>query len=149
MLSSFARAFKDVGEGNKTLMEGLKDGAKNAISAMLEMYAQLWLAQAVASAASLNFVSAAGYTAAAAGAYTASGVVQSLATGGSFVADEPQLIQVGERGQEQVTVTPTSGNSGGSQERIWIQVESAGGFWGVVQHGINNRLVTTGAGEPI
>ena len=110
--------------------------------------------EAAFAAARFNFVSAGLFTAAAAGAYAASGFVQSLATGGSFIADEPQLIQVGEQGQEEVTVRPISGgnNNGGGisgQDRIWIQVEPGQGFWGVIQHGVDNRKFTSHTGDQI
>jgi len=136
-LGSFISVFKDVGEGNRTLMEGMKAGAKDAISAILEMYAKLWLVQAIASAASFNFVSAAGYTAAAAGAYAASGFIQTLATGGEFVANEPTPIMVGEgAGSEKVKVEQVSGNSGGND--IMILNIDGDTFTGWIQSKLDN-----------
>ena len=139
MITSFASAFKEVGAGNSTLWKGMKDGAMDAISNILEAFAAQWIVQAIAAGASLNFVSAAGYTAAAAGAYAASGLVQSFATGGSFIADNPQLIQVGEgAGSERVTVDQASGSTGGS-ERIYASVDGGDGFWMTLQRGVDNR----------
>ena len=89
------------------------------------MYAQLWLAQAVAASAGFNWASAAGYTAAAAGAYAASGAVQSFATGGSFLTDGDQQIRVGDNpgGVERVTVEPISSGGSAGEQRIIIQLD--------------------------
>jgi len=140
MITTFTSAFKDVGAGNKTLMEGLKSGAKDAISSILEMYAQLWAARAVASLVSLDFIGAAGFTAAAAGAMVASGFVQSLATGGEFIADRATPFIAGEgAGSEKVTVEQVG--SGGNDSGTMILNIDGQQFSGYLQNQINNRAL--------
>ncbi len=150
--TAFASTFKEVGEGNKTLWEGVKDGAKDAISAILESYAQLWLAQAAASFVALNFIAGAGYTAAAAGAFAASGAVQSFATGGQFITDGPALIGDNASGQERVTVEPLGGGGGGASNntgQIMILRIGDRDLKAVVQGWINNRGLHSSRGGAI
>ena len=142
-IGAFSKAFKDVGSGNKKLWKGFKDAGKDAVSALLESLGQMAIVQAAIAAASFNFVSAAGYTAAAAGAYTASGYIQTLATGGSFIANQPTPVVVGEgAGSEKVTVEPVSGSSrGGGNERVFASVDGGEGFWMTIQRGMNSGKV--------
>ena len=66
--------------------------------------------------------------------------IPSLATGGSFVANEPTLIEVGDNasGQEKVTVEPLGGSGGGSSDRFRL-VSGSGDFLGWIQReGIDN-----------
>jgi hypothetical protein len=153
-LGAFASTFKQIGEDGVTIWDTLKQAGKNAMSAILEGLAQEALVRAALALATpfgLGIPTAIAYTAAAATAFAASGLVQSFATGGSFTANEPTLIQVGESGQENVTVTPTSGSGGGigGQDRIWIQVEESGGFWGLIQNGVDNRKFVSNTGDQI
>ncbi len=137
-IGAFAVAFKDIGSGNKDLWEGFKDAGKDAISAILEGLAKMALAQAALDLAALNFVGAAAYTTAAAGAYAASGFVQTLATGGSFTTTGPTPILVGDNtsGQERITVEPVGGDNGGNQTMI-LNIDGQQ-FMGWMQNSIDN-----------
>lgn len=74
----------------------------------------------------------------------------SFATGGSFVTNKPQMIQVGEAGPEEVTVNPVSGGgSGGGSERVFASVDGGEGFWMTIQRGIDNRNLHSTAGGVI
>ena len=152
-IGAFASSFEASAEAGLSFAETIKEASKDALSAILKGLAQEALARAALALAipfGLGIPTAILYTAAAATAFAGAGFVQSLATGGSFVTDGPQLIQVGEQGQEQVTVTPTSGDGDLSgQGRIWIQVEESGGFWGLIQKGVDNRKFVSNTGDQL
>lgn len=137
-IGAFAVAFKDIGNGNEDLWGGFKEAGKDAISAVLEGLAKMALAEAAISLASFNFVKAGALTTAAAGAYAASGYVQTLATGGSFTTTGPTPILVGDNtsGQERVTVEPVGGNSGGNQTMI-LNIDGQQ-FMGWMQNQLDN-----------
>jgi len=96
-LGTFASTFKMMGEEGVTVWDTLKQAGKNAISSFLQGLAQQAIVQAsieaAAGTAALagiltaplapgHFAAAAGYTAGAAAAFAASGLVQNLAEGG-------------------------------------------------------------------
>jgi len=151
-LGAFASAFEEVGAGNISLWEGIKQGSKDAMSAILKGLAQESLARAAISLVpgpTFNPFAAAGYTAAAAGAYAASGLVQSFATGGNFTANEPTLIEVGDNasGQEKVTVEPLGGSSGGHSSDRFRLVSGSGDMLGWIQReGINGGKLHSSQG---
>lgn len=155
-LGAFASAFEEVGAGNITLWEGVKQGGKDAVSALLKSYAQLWIAQAAAAAVLLQFATAAGLLAAAAGAFAASGFVQSFATGGSFITDGPtsvggNLAGDNPSGQERVTVEPLGGGGGSSNNSGQVMILRIGDrdVKAVVQGWIDNRGLRSSRGGAI
>ena len=84
-LGAFATNFKAVGEGSITVLKAMKQAGKDAVSAMLEALAQEAIVRAALNFATLTpkgIASGVLFTAAAAGAYAASGAVQNLAEGG-------------------------------------------------------------------
>ncbi len=154
-LGAFASAFKEVGEGNISLWEGFKEAGKDAVSALLEALAKMAIIEAAIAAAKFNFVSAGLLTAAAAGAYAASGFVQSLPTGGQFITDGPTMIGntlVGDNasGQERVTVEPLGGgDSNNKTGQIMILRIGNRDIKAVVQGWINNRELHSSQGGVI
>lgn len=153
-LGAFAQAFEEVGAGNIDLWEGFKEAGKDAVSALLKALAEMALVEAAIAAASLRFVKAGLFLAAASAAYAASGLVQSFETGGKFITQGETTFKAGEQGQEEVIIKPISGgnNTGGDisgQDRIWIQVEDSGGFWGVIQRGVDNRKFVSHTGDQL
>ncbi len=84
-LGAFASTFKQIGEEGVTVWDTLKQAGKNAISSVLEGLAQEALVRAALAFAlpfGVGIPSGIAYTAAAAGAFAASGLVQNLAEGG-------------------------------------------------------------------
>ena len=136
-MSAFASAFKQIGEEGVSAWDVVKQAGKDAMSAVLEGLAQEALVRAGLQLALGNFAGAAGYTAAAAGAYAASGLVQNLATGGSFVANQATPIMVGEGGgSERVTVEPIGGGSSGGGSMI-LNIDGTQ-FTGWIQDKLDN-----------
>lgn len=149
-LGAFAQAFEDVGAGNITLWEGFKQAGKDAVSALLKSLAEMAIVQAAISAAGFNFVSAGLYTAAAGAGYAAAGAVQGFATGTSgFIANQPTMIMTGEGAQsEKVTVEPLSGNSGGGNDMMILNVDGEQ-FTGWIQRQLNNRQLQVPTGSVV
>ena len=139
-MSAFAIAFKQIGTDGVSAWDVVKQAGKDAMSAVLEGLAQEALARAAFSLVpglTFNPAAAVGYAAAAAGAYAASGAVQSLATGGSFVANQATPLLVGEGGgSERVTVEPIGGGSSGGGSMI-LNIDGTQ-FQGWLQDKIDN-----------
>jgi len=140
-MGAFASAFQMVGQEGVTGFDVMKQAGKDAISALLKGLAEYALAQAalalVPGVLTFNPAAAIGYTAAAAGAYAASGAVQNLATGGSFVANQATPIMVGEGGgSERVTVEPIGGGSSGGGSMI-LNIDGTQ-FTGWIQDKLDN-----------
>ena len=76
--------------------------------------------------------------------------VPAYATGGSFIADKPQMIQVGEgAGSEKVTVEQASGSTGGGGDQFRL-LSAGGDFLGWIQReGIDNRGLRSSRGGAI
>ncbi len=155
-LGAFAQAFKEVEEGNISLWEGFKEAGKDAVSALLEALAKMAIIEAALAAASFNFVSAGLFTAASAAAFAASGFVQSLATGGSFITDGPTMVGnniIGDNasGQERVTVEPLGGggDNGGGRQVVYFQFAPGVTLKGYMQELINTRQLHSSRGGAI
>jgi tape measure domain-containing protein len=108
-------------EGWKSLGQVMKD----TIAGLLRALGQQALVEAALQFArpfGLGVASGLRYLAAAATAFTAAGIVKSLAKGGSFETSGPQMVMVGDNpgGRERVDVTPVS--SAGAQRDVPIHV---------------------------
>lgn len=147
-IGAFASSFEASAEAGLSFAETIKEAGKDAISAILKGLAQEALARAALALAipfGAGIPSAALYTAAAAGAFAASGLVQSFQTGGQFITDGPTLVGgnlVGDNasGQERVTVEPLGGG-GGTNNTGQIMILRIGDrdIKAVVQGWIDNR----------
>lgn len=115
--------FEALGEGLvdwEDGVEGLKEVYKDLFISILRALGEQFAAQAIAAFAAGNFVGAGMYTGASAAAYGSVGVISAFGEGGSFYADEPQVIMVGDKPEyvniEPVDhVNPPGGGSGGGE----------------------------------
>lgn len=123
-MDAWGGLFESLGEGIVNWedgVEGLKDTFKNLFIAILKSFGEQYAVQAAAAlipGLTFNPAAAAGYAAVSAGAYAAAGMVSAFGDGGSFYADEPQMIMVGDKPEyvniEPVDhVAPPGGMSGG------------------------------------
>lgn len=126
-LTGWGNVFEAFGEGlaaGELAIESLKAAWKNMLVMILraigEEYAVRAAVSLIPTALTFNPAAAAGFAAASGAAFTAAGVISSFAKGGSFYADQPQLIMVGDR-PETVNIEPVKhavppgGSSGGLQ----------------------------------
>ncbi|KKK79860.1 hypothetical protein LCGC14_2829260, partial [marine sediment metagenome] len=122
LVSAFGDSFEALGQAiveGEAGWEALKDAGKNAIASILTAFGTQWAAQALAAYATFNFPSGLLYTAAAAAAFTGSGLVKALHRGGNFIVPSgfpndtfPLRVESGER----VQVTPKEQVSQGKAE---------------------------------
>ncbi len=150
-MAAFARSFKTAGDAGQSTFDVLKKAGIAAISGILEAQGELWLVNALAELAKFNFPGAALWTVAAAGAFAASSKIQSFATGGEFVANEPTLFRAGEGAKpEKVQIGDVTGNgNSGNREFALITVDGGEGFWATIQRGVDGRQVLNGEGGAI
>jgi len=110
-LDAWGATFEALGEGMvnwENGIEGLKEAFKGVFVSILKAFGEQYAVQAVAAlipGLTFNPAAAAGYAAVSAGAYAAAGMISSFGSGGSFYADEPQIIMVGDR-PEHVNIEP-------------------------------------------
>ncbi len=155
-LTPLVQAFSNVGDAGANTWEVIKQAGKDAISAVLESLAKLWTARAAASLVALDFIGAAGWFTAAAGAVAASSVVQNFPTGGQFITDGPTMVGnnvVGDNasGQERITVEPLGGGGDTNNNTGQIMILRIGDrdLKAVVQGWINNRGLHSSRGGAI
>jgi hypothetical protein len=107
VFSSLGQAIAEGGDG----WDAFAEAAKDAVATALQALAKMWATQAAAMLVpgfTFNPVGAAGLFGMSAAALIASGVVKSLAHGGEFTTNGPEMIRVGDNtsGRERVRVTP-------------------------------------------
>lgn len=111
LIRGYGHAFEIFGAGfveGQLALEDMKEAAKSvAISILRALGQEYAIRAAVALIPGLTFnpAAASGFAAASAAAYTAAGVVSAFGEGGSFYADQPQLIMVGDK-PEMVRIEP-------------------------------------------
>lgn len=110
---AYGEAFETLGqvmiEGGNAL-EVFREAFKKTIADMLTMLGKYLAIEVFRQAVARNFAGAALAAVGSAAAFTASGAVMALATGGDFETRGPQMIMVGDNpgGRERVSVTPVS-----------------------------------------
>ena len=123
---AWGNTFEALGEGIinwEDGVEGLKETFKGLFVSVLKALGEQYAVQAAAALVpglTFNPAAAAGYAGVSAGAYAAAGMVSAFGEGGSFYADEPQMIMVGDKPEyvniEPVDhVAPPGGMAGGGE----------------------------------
>lgn len=104
----WSNAWATMGDTGMTAAEKLKEASKDLFSGLLMMLSKEALIRAFMALAKLQFGRAALWFTASATAATAAGFVRSLAQGGEFTTNGPQLLMVGDNpsGRERVRVEP-------------------------------------------
>jgi len=100
--------------------------------------------QAAIAYASGNIPTGIAYTAAATGAYIASGAIkasaESFPTGGTYTTDGPAIVGDNASGRERVTVEPLGGSEGGGNDTMILNIDGEQ-FIGYLQRQIDNRNI--------
>lgn len=102
----WSQMFAELGDSTISAAEAMGKALKNMVADYLMSLSKQAFAEALLMIAKLRIGRAALFFAASAAAATGAGFVRSLAEGGQFVTTGPEIIQVGERGSERVTVEP-------------------------------------------